>query len=94
LISPCKAETPHALGLLMTLSLLFRVDKFIPWAVEAPTFRLRTHSMRTTFANEVYTVLKGGSVKTQQAFGHHHIDSMVRWPGAAVEFDVRSLDVL
>jgi hypothetical protein len=50
--------------------------------------------MRTTFANEIYTVLKGGSVKTQQAFGHHHIDSMVRWPGAAVEFDVRSLDVL
>jgi hypothetical protein len=94
LISPCNAETPHALGLLMTLSLLFRVDKFIPWAVEAPTFRLRTHSMRTTFANEVYTVLKGGSVKTQQACGHHHIDSMVRWPGAAVEFDVRSLDVL
>jgi hypothetical protein len=78
----------------MTLSLLFRVDKFIPWAVEAPIFRLRTHSMRTTFANEVYTVLKGGSVKTQHAFGHHHIDSMVRWPGAAVEFDVRSLDVL
>jgi hypothetical protein len=33
-------------------------------------------------------------VKTQHAFGHHHIDSMVRWPGAAVEFDVRSLDVL
>jgi hypothetical protein len=78
----------------MTLSLLFRVDKFIPWAVEAPTFRLRTHSMRTTFANEVHTVLRGGSVKTQQAFGHHHIDSMVCCPGAAVEFDVRSLDVL
>jgi hypothetical protein len=76
LISPCNAETPHALGLLMILSLLFRVDKFIPWAVEAPTFRFRTHSMRTTFANEVYTVLKGGSVKTQQAFGHRHIGSM------------------
>jgi len=78
----------------MTLSLLFRVDKFIPWAVEAPTFRLRTHSMRTTFANEIYTVPKGDSVKTQQAFGHRHIDSMVRWPCASVEFDVRSLYVL
>jgi hypothetical protein len=51
--------------------------------------------MRTTFANEIYTVPKGDSVvKTQQAFGHRHIDSMVRWPCASVEFDVRSLDVL
>jgi len=26
---PCNVETAHALGLPMTLSLLFRVDKFI-----------------------------------------------------------------
>jgi hypothetical protein len=78
----------------MTLSLLFRVGKFLRWAVEALTLRLGTYSMRTTFANEIYTMPKGDSVKTHQAFGHRHIDRMVRWPCASVEFDVRSLYVL
>jgi hypothetical protein len=94
LIFSCNVETTHALGLPMTLSLLFRVDKFIRCAVEALTLLLGTYSRRTTFANEIYTVPKGDSVKTQQAFGHRHIDSMVRWPRASVEFDVRSLYVL
>jgi hypothetical protein len=50
--------------------------------------------MCTIFVNEIYSVPKGDWVKTQQALGHRHFDSMVRWPCAAVEFDVRSLYVL
>jgi hypothetical protein len=50
--------------------------------------------MCTIFANEIYTVPKDDSVKTQQAFGHRRFDSMVRWPCAAAEFDVKSLYVL
>jgi integrase len=43
------------------------------------TGQLGTHSMRKTFANRVYTALKGDLVKTQRAMGHKNINSTVSY---------------
>jgi site-specific recombinase XerD len=43
------------------------------------TGQLGTHAMRKTFANKVYTALKGDLVKTQRALGHKNINSTVSY---------------
>jgi integrase len=43
------------------------------------TGQLGTHAMRKTFANRVYTALKGDLVKTQRALGHKNINSTVSY---------------
>jgi integrase len=43
------------------------------------TGKLGTHSMRKTFANRVYTALKGDLPKTQRALGHRNINSTVSY---------------